>query len=95
MRRANRLWEQLSQAADLPDEVFPGQTLIEIVDDHRVLIEGHRGVREYGRDMICVNVSFGTVRICGTGLYLRCMSRYRLVICGHIRSVDFSGTERA
>ena len=94
MRKGSKLWEHLSQRTDLPDEVFPGQTLIEIVDDRRVQIERHRGVREYGREQICVKVSFGLVRICGTGLYLRCMSRSQLVICGCIRSVSLSGKEQ-
>ena len=84
MDRANRFWEQLSRQADLPDEVFPGQPLIEIVGDRRVLIEHHRGVREYGPDKICVNVSYGFIQVLGQNLHLRCMTRSQLVICGRI-----------
>ena len=88
MRKENRLWELLSQAADLPDEVFPGQTLVEIVDDRRVLIENHRGVREYGHEKICVQVSYGMLQVCGQALHLRCMTRSQLVISGCIRGIS-------
>lgn len=95
MQRRNKLWEHLSQVADLPDEVFPGQTLVELVDDQRVLIENHRGVREYGQEKICIRVSFGTVQICGMGLQLRCMTRSRLVVSGCIRGITLMRKERA
>lgn len=87
MRKGSRLWEQLSHAADLPDEVFPGQTLIEIVDGNRVLIECHRGVIEYGQEKICVKLHFGILQICGNDLYLRCMTRNKLVVCGCIHGI--------
>lgn len=87
MRKGNRFWEQLSNAADLPDEVFPGQTLIEIVDGNRVLIEHHRGVIEYGHEKICVRLRIGILQICGNTLHLRCMTRSKLVICGCIHGI--------
>ena len=85
--RGNKLWETLSGQTDLPDEVFPGQSLIEIVEDRRVLIENHCGVKEYGRELICVQVKFGTLKICGNNLQLRCMTNTKLVISGCIQSI--------
>ena len=87
MKQENSLWEKISGQVDLPDEVFPGQPLIEIVSDKRVLIEHHRGVCEYGRDKICIKASFGMIQICGSGLHLRCMTKQQLVVSGCIRSV--------
>ena len=87
MKQGKNLWEQLSGQADLPDEVFPGQPLIEIVGNQRVLIEHHRGVREYGREQICVKVAYGLVQICGSCLHLRCMTKQQLIISGCIQSV--------
>lgn len=87
MNRRNKLWEALSSQTDLPDEVFPGQSLIEIVEDHRVLIENHLGVKEYGPEAICVQVNFGILRVCGSSLHLRCMTRTKLVISGCIQSI--------
>lgn len=90
MKPRNKLWENLAGQSDLPDEVFPGQSLIEIIEDRRVLIENHCGVKEYGSETICVQVKFGILRICGNNLHLRCMTRTKLVIAGCIQSISIS-----
>lgn len=72
---------------DLPDEPTPGQPLIEIVGDRRVLIEHHCGVTEYGRQRICVKVKFGTVCVAGQALALKRMTRGQLIISGCIDCV--------
>ena len=41
--------DRMADAADLPDEPIPGQPLVEIAGERRVLIERHSGVTEYGR----------------------------------------------
>ena len=80
MKAKYDFWEQL----DLPGESLPGQVLVEITGENRVLIEHHRGVQEYSRDRIGVNVKFGIIQVCGRCLELRCMTREQLVICGRI-----------
>lgn len=77
------LWEHL----DLPGESLPGQVLVEITGENRVLIEHHCGVREYSRERIGVKVKFGLVQICGSCLELKCMTKEQLVISGRIDSV--------
>ena len=77
------LWEYL----DLPGESLPGQVLVEIAGENRVLIEHHCGVREYSRERIGVKVKFGLVQICGSCLELRCMTKEQLVISGRIDCV--------
>lgn len=79
--------QRVTAAADLQDEPIPGQTLVEIAGEHRVLIEHHYGVTEYGRQQIQVKVKYGTVHICGQGLELARMTKEQLVICGLIESV--------
>ena len=78
--------ERLTDGLDLTGEVN-GESLVEIVGDARVLIEHHRGIRQYQRNQICVNVAFGSVSIAGCGLEIARMSREQLVICGKIDSV--------
>ena len=87
MDRRNRILERLAQSADLPGEAIPGQTVVELVDDRRVLIESHNGVTEYGREKICVRVRYGRVEICGCGLELARMTKDQLVITGHIQDI--------
>ncbi len=74
------LWDRL----DLPGESLPGQVLVEISGENRVLIEHHCGVREYSRERIGVKVKYGMLQVCGSCLELRCMTREQLVISGKI-----------
>ena len=74
------LWDRL----DLPGESLPGQVVVEITGENRVLIEHHCGVREYSRERIGVKVKYGVLQVCGSCLELRCMTREQLVISGRI-----------
>ena len=66
---------------------FPGNTVVEITGDSRVLIENHRGVLRYSEEMISVRVKYGQVCINGSRLTLAQMTCSRLVICGCIDGV--------
>lgn len=85
MDRRNRIFERL--IADLPGESLPGQTVVELSDDRRALIENHNGISEYGRDKICVRVRYGRVEIRGCGLEIAKMTREQVVIMGRIQSI--------
>lgn len=87
MKHSGQILHRLAQAADLQEEPIPGQPLVEISGDSRVLIEHHRGVTEYGCRRIGVKVKFGTVCITGTGLELAQMTAQKLVITGCIDGV--------
>ena len=90
MKGRHELWERL----DLPGETLPGQVLVEIAGENRVLIEHHLGVREYSCERISVNVKYGLIQICGSCLELRCMTKAQLVISGRIDSVVLKRRER-
>ncbi len=79
--------ERLTMAVDLPEEPVPGQPLVEVFGDGRVLIEHHCGVTQYGRCQIGVRVKFGTVTVLGEKLELTKMTGKTLVITGRIQGV--------
>lgn len=87
MSRAEKWMERLVDGMDLPGEPIPGQPVIELAGENRVLIEHHRGVTCYGPDEIRVKVCYGQVSIRGNALELRCMTRGQLVISGQIHCV--------
>lgn len=88
MGKSGAIWNRLALAADLPDEPIPGQPLIEIIDNRRVLVENHKGVNEYGDTMIRIKVKRGSVCICGQKLELSRMVKGQLIISGIIESVQ-------
>lgn len=87
MERRKRIMDRLIESADLPGEPLPGQTVVELAGDRRVLIENHKGVSQYGRDKITVRVRYGTLMVCGCGLELGRMTKEQLVITGRIDGV--------
>ena len=88
MKKRWEYMQSLSLASELPGEPLPKQPLIELSGDSRVLIERHEGVTQYGRNEICVKVSFGCVHICGCDLELVRMAKEQLVITGTVSSVS-------
>lgn len=83
-----RNWlDKLAEGMELPGEPIPGQPLVEIAGERRVLIENHSGVTHYSGDTICVKVRYGHVKVCGEGLSLTRMTKSQLVISGKIESV--------
>lgn len=87
MKKGRSFLERLADGADLGAEPLPGQPIVEIAGDRRVLIENHFGVKEYSRERIGVKVNYGQVTVCGCGLELTRMTREQLVISGRIDCV--------
>ena len=82
---------QMADHAELADEVIPGQPVVELLGEGRVLIEGHKGVAAYSDQEITVKTRLGVIRISGSNLKLTSMSVYRLVISGSISCVYLAG----
>ena len=87
MERRKGIMDRLIEEADLPGELLPGQSVVELAGDRRVLIENHRGVTEYGQGKISVRVRCGLVVVCGCGLELSRMTREQLVITGRVDGI--------
>lgn len=81
------LLSRLTEDLELPGEILPGQSLVELVGDSRVLVENHQGVTEYSRCRIGAAVSFGRVLVCGENLELARMTQRQLVITGRVEAV--------
>lgn len=88
MGKMYRIMEFLADRAELEAEPMPAQPIVEIAGDQRVLVENHKGVSAYSSERILINVSFGTVCICGCGLRLIRMTKEQLVIRGRIDAVS-------
>ena len=85
--RQGRLYNRLCQMSFSGNGTVPGIPLIEIIADKRVLIENHRGIHRYTREIICVETAIGIVRIKGQMLFLEKMSYDQLTITGNIDGV--------
>lgn len=87
MAREHRLLERIAEEMDLPGEPIPGQPILELSGDSRVLIENHLGITQYCREKICVKVKFGQIALCGCNLEMARMTRDQLIVTGRIDAV--------
>ena len=87
MGKADKLLGRLALASDLQDERIPGQTLVEMIENHQVLIENHQGVRVYETNSVHVKAKFGMLCISGCNLQLTRMTKGQLIVTGIIDCV--------
>lgn len=80
--------DKLVEDAELMQTSIPGQCVVEIAGDRRVLVENHLGVTGYGREKIVVKVKYGTVCVFGDGLEMIRLTKDQLVISGKIDGVQ-------
>ena len=67
--------------------VFPGQTLVEIVDGKRLLIEYHRGLLSYRKEEIVIKARLGLITVLGQGMRIESMRSQQIILTGDIHSV--------
>ena len=84
---------QIFDYTELADEALPGQTVIELIGEGRVLIEGHGGILAYSDEEIYTKVGYGVAKIVGCNLKLSYMDDYKLVIAGSIMAVHLARRE--
>ena len=87
MERKNML-DRFLVGVDLPGETLLKIPLVEILGEHRVLVENHQGVAGYSSCEVCVKVKFGIIKISGQELTLSKMSGEQLVVSGCIDCVQ-------
>ena len=83
------LLERLLTQMDLTGESIPGQLLVELFGNRRILIENHLGVLCYGPTEIRVNTPNGIFSVSGRGMTLAQVTKSKMVIVGCISGVNF------
>ena len=81
--------EQAAQLLDLPPESVAGVPRLTVVGCRSAVVEQHRGLRLYTRELIEIEGGRVRLRVCGEDLQLRAMDRDVLLIGGNIVSVEF------
>lgn len=78
----NNLFDQ-----ELPCETMPWQTVTELIDNKRVLIENHRGIIAYNCEKIIIKLPGGHLCVTGCDLCISYMTRQQLIINGNILTI--------
>lgn len=81
--------EHISEALEILPGTLTASCSIQMSSNREALIDGCRGLLEYGDEKIRVNVGNGVVQLVGRGLEIKSLSYTNVVISGYILSVEF------
>ena len=62
---------------------------MEVNGNREVILEGSRGVVEYGENSIKINTGKYIISFQGRGLHIKCMTDCDIVIHGFITSIEY------
>ena len=88
MKKMQNYLQKFIDSMDLPGEALPGNTVLELLGDGRILIEKHKGIKAYSAESVLISVTFGLVAVHGEGLRLSRMSLQNLIITGTISGLE-------
>lgn len=82
------IWRKLLDSSGMEDECSPGQSVVELLGENRVLIENHRRIVEYKLEQIRIGMNYGILCILGRNLQLRHITSRKLLIIGRIERLE-------
>ena len=92
-RKRRALTRVISDATELPENVFPGVCDINIIQNSEISIENCRGILVYEADRICLKMARFTLCITGEELTLKSYFGSHISVRGTIRSLVFNEDE--
>ena len=61
---------------------------------HTVVVEGHKGIAEYGNDAVSFALPKAQLKIAGSNLRIKCLEKQFAVVVGKISSVEVVANEK-
>ncbi len=66
-----------------------GNVHMDISGNHEIILEGGKGIVEYGDKSIKINAGKYILAFCGRGLHIQCMNDSDIVIHGFVTSIEY------
>lgn len=88
MKKGQSLSAWVCRMLDIQAESFSKAPRVTLSGSGRVLIEGHHGLLDYGREQVTAARAGGRIQIKGEGLRLEAMNRRELLVSGQIWAVE-------
>lgn len=81
--------KKIADTLDLPKEILLNYPLISLTGHEEMLVQNHKGLIEYTDSLIRIKTKVGSIKICGSALYISTMSTEDLKITGYIKTIEF------
>ncbi|MGQ9779346.1 MAG: sporulation protein YqfC [Bacillota bacterium] len=83
------LGRRLADLLDLPPEVVLALPKLTLVGDARLTLENHRGLIEYGPQIVRVSTDRGEIKIEGAALTIKSILKEEILLAGRIHAIYF------
>lgn len=89
LKQAERAVKLIGRSMDGRSAVLKGGAQITLYGNAEALVDGCKGVLEYGENTIKLNIGRGALQFDGQGLELRSLTNDQAVVIGTVFSVRF------
>lgn len=86
--KKDKLVQDLAERLSIPEQAL-GESMVTVTAGRRLLVENHRGILEYGTELIAVALGRGRLLVFGSELCLEAMNQRELLLGGSIRRVEW------
>lgn len=90
MKKYKDTAKKFAEEIQIPEDAFCDTFSIEMKSNTELIIEGCKGMIEYGTSSIAVNLGCNILRINGNDLEINNFSDQQVIIKGTVISMDFS-----
>lgn len=80
--------EILTDNLDMPRDVIYNLPLLTLIGDSEIHIENHKGIIEYGSEILRLNTNIGIIKIYGKNITIKEISKEEIMINGEIGGID-------
>lgn len=84
------LRSRVTSLFELPGDVMLDAARLTLVGDMELLVENHRGIREYTPERVVLASPQGTIVVEGTGLEIGSISPDQVTVLGRIRAFRYA-----
>lgn len=88
MKLYDKVRGRIPELFNIPEMTLPGEPIIEVYGDRRVLIEGCCAVLQYAGNCIKLRNPCGTVCVVGCGLCMAEISKTQTIITGKVENIS-------
>lgn len=81
--------DMLCEKLDLPLSVVEDLSYMEVLGNSRIVLDGCKGVLDYGESLVRIGLAKGTVQFCGDNLCFKALNNGQAIIEGNIITIEF------
>ena len=82
---------QRDRALELPAGTLSGGAHIELNSNREAVIDGCKGIIDYGEEAVRLNIGNGSVTFLGRSLMLKNLTDKQAILVSHIQRIEFDG----